>query len=179
MPRRRAAREHRLAELDAALRRVNAQAVLISQAVATKAGLSSTDLECLDLLHLERAATPSRLAAVTGLTTGAVSVMVDRLERRRFVRRRPNPSDARSVLVEVMPEAAKSLQPLYAPLAQSMAAVNERYSDDQLALVLDYLTRAYDAGAAHLGWLKVAAPSVTKGTEGGRDVSSRIRHARR
>lgn len=146
-----------LGALDQITRRLSAQSVLLSETIATKAGINSTDMECLDLLNLEGPTTPRRLATLTGLTTGAVTMLVDRLERAGFVRRLPNPDDRRSVLVEVLPGSAEAFYPLFAPLAAAMAKMQERFADAQLALVLDYLTRAHDAGSEHLRWLERAA----------------------
>ena len=101
------------AALAAMLRKVTGQSVLLSEKIATHAGIDATALECLDFLRLEgRPTTPRRLASLTGLTTGAVTMIVDRLERAGFVRRVPNPEDRRSVLVEVLPPAAKALEPV-------------------------------------------------------------------
>jgi DNA-binding MarR family transcriptional regulator len=147
-----------LNSLDQVIRKATAQSVLLSEATAARAGLNSSDLECLDLLNFEGPSPPGRLAELTGLTTGAVTMLVDRLERAGFVRRTPNPEDRRSVLVEVLPASAAALEPLFTPLARKMARVNERYSDAELATVVDYLTRAYEAGAEHLRWLTQSTP---------------------
>ena len=95
------------------------------------------------------------------MTTGAVTMLVDRLERVGFVRRVPNPEDRRSVLLEVLPQAAKALDPLFASLAEGMARVNKHYDTASLELVLDYLTRAHEAGAEHLARLDRASLQTT------------------
>ena len=147
-----------LASVDQIMRKITAQSVLISHAVAAKVGIHGTDMECLDLLHLEGPLTPGRLAVHTGLTTGAVTMVIDRLEERGLARRIPNPADRRSVIVEVLPVGFDVIAPLFEPLARSMAELHQRYSAEELKLVLDYLTRAYAAGAEHLQWLKDNAP---------------------
>jgi DNA-binding MarR family transcriptional regulator len=88
---------------------VGAQAVLISDLVAARVGLNSSDLECLDLLYLAGATTAGRLAAHTGLTSGATTAVIDRLERAGFVHRRRDRSDRRLVFVEVVKSTAKHL----------------------------------------------------------------------
>ena len=143
-----------LRELDETLRKVGAQSVLISDLVATRVGLNSTDLECLDLLYLAGVTTAGTLARHTGLTTGATTAVIDRLERAGFVRRRRDTEDRRRVLVEVMPSSAGRIQPLYALLASRLAQLNKRYGDGQLATVVDYLSRALDVGAEHVAWLQ-------------------------
>jgi DNA-binding MarR family transcriptional regulator len=163
MSKRRSSRERQpraelLTALQQTIRRVTAQSVLLSQTIASRANMSSTDMECLDLLTIEGPTTPGRLAIQTGLTTGAVTMLIDRLERGGFVRRTPNPTDRRSVIVEALPTGVQVLMPMFAPLARGMAKLNERYSSAELALVLDYLTRAYEVGSEHLRWLERSAP---------------------
>lgn len=154
-------RQELLKALDEAVRKVGAQSVLLSDLVATRVGLNSTDLECLDMLHLAGAITAGRLAEHTGLTTGATTAVIDRLERAGFVRRRRDPDDRRRVFVEVVPESADRVVPLYVPLMQAMERLNERYDDAHLAVVLDFLKRAFDVGAEHIAWLQTQ-PAVDR-----------------
>ena len=143
-----------LRKLDETLRKVGAQSVLISDLVATRVGLNSTDLECLDLLYLAGVTTAGTLARHTGLTSGATTAVIDRLEHAGFVRRRRDTSDRRCVLVEVVPSSAGRIQPLYALLASRLAQLNKRYEERELAVVVDYLSRALDVGAEHVAWLQ-------------------------
>ena len=150
-----------LKALDEAVRKVGAHSVLLSDLVATRVGLNSTDLECLDLLLLAGAITAGRLAEHTGLTTGATTAVIDRLERAGFVRRRRDPEDRRRVFVEVVPESADRVVPLYVPLMKAMERLNEQYDDEHLAVVLDFLRRAFDVGAEHIAWLQTQ-PAVER-----------------
>lgn len=152
-PAARRSRADLLEALDRVLRQVGAQSVLISDTIATRVGLNSTDLECLDLLFLAGPSTAGRLAEHTGLTTGAMTAVLDRLERARFLRRRRDPGDRRRVLVEVLPRALEALGPFYAPLAAAMGRLHGRYDERELALIVDYLSRALDVSAAHVKWL--------------------------
>ena len=97
------ARTQLLKTLDETLRKVGAQSVLLSDTVAKLVGANPTDLECLDLLGLGGPTTAGRLAAHTGLTTGAMTAVIDRLERAGFARRLRSTEDRRSVLVEALP----------------------------------------------------------------------------
>ena len=144
-----------LKSLEETLRKVGAQSVLISDLVATRVGLNSTDLECLDLLYLAGTTTAGALAKHTGLTTGATTAVIDRLEHAGFVRRRRDASDRRCVLVEVVPESAQRIMPLYLPLSERLEQLNKQFGDDQLAAVVDYLSQAFDAGAEHVAWLQL------------------------
>jgi len=149
-----ARRTELLARLDQALRKVSAQSVLLSDTVAGLVGLNSTDLECLDLLYLSGPATAGRLAAHTGLTTGATTAVIDRLERAGYVRRTRDSHDRRLVVVEALPAGIRRIEPLYRRLARSMDQLHDDYDDRQLAVVADYLSRAADLGAAHVAWLQ-------------------------
>src|SRR5687768_13734026 len=147
-----------LEALDRVLRQVGAQSVLMSDTIAGRVGLNSTDLECLDLLFLAGPTTAGRLAAHTGLTTGAMTTVLDRLERARFVRRRRDSEDRRRVLVEVLPRALRILGPFYAPLAAAMSRLHAAYDERQLALIVDYLSHALAVSAEHVTWLSAQPP---------------------
>src|SRR5207302_7266619 len=112
-------------ELDLAMRRASGLGAIFSQAVADSAGVSSSDLECLDFLNLEGRVTAGRLAEVTGLTTGAITGVVDRLEKAGLVRRERDESDRRKVFIAVVPEAVGRIGRLYEPLQRGMQTTFE------------------------------------------------------
>ena len=147
-----------LGELDQTLRKVGAQSVLLSDTVARLVGLNSTDLECLDLLYLAGATTAGRLAQHAGLTTGAMTAVIDRLERAGFVRRLRDPDDRRCVRVEAQPGRIRQIATLYQRLAEATAHLHENYDDRHLAIVVDYLTRALALAADHVAWLQTQPP---------------------
>lgn len=147
-------REELLRQLDEALRKVGAQSVLMTDMVARLVGLNSTDLKCLDLLHLAGPTTAGRLAEHIGLTTGAMTAVIDRLERAGFVRRTRDPRDRRRVHVEALPSAVKRIEPLYRRLAAATGELHGSYHDRQLAIVVDYLRKAYELVAEHVAWLQ-------------------------
>jgi DNA-binding MarR family transcriptional regulator len=151
-------RDDLLKTLDETLRNVGAQSVLMSDAVAKLVGLNPTDLECLDLLGLAGATTAGRLASATGLTTGAMTAVIDRLERAGFARRVRDAEDRRCVLVEARPEKLRRIEMLYVPIARAVARLNEDYGDRQLAVIVDYLSRAVTLSAEHLVWLQRQPP---------------------
>jgi DNA-binding MarR family transcriptional regulator len=154
-------RDRLLVALEEACRKVGAQAVLISDLVATRVGINSTDLECLDLLQLAGSTTAGQMSAKSGLTTGATTAMIDRLERAGFVRRRRDPGDRRVVLVEVLHHCSSHIAPLYQPIQQELAKVHEHFTNRELAIVVRYLTEALEAGARHVAWLQTQ-PSQTR-----------------
>jgi DNA-binding MarR family transcriptional regulator len=113
----------------------------------------------LDLLGVAGPTTAGRLAAHTGLTTGAMTAVIDRLERSGFARRVRNAEDRRCVLVEALPERLRQIELLYQPLAAAVARLNEDYGDRQLAVIVDYLSRAVTLAADHLVWLQTQVPA--------------------
>ncbi|MBC8163701.1 MAG: MarR family transcriptional regulator, partial [Roseiflexaceae bacterium] len=116
--------------------------VLFEQAVADQLNISMTHIHCANMLRLIGPMTAGQLAELTGLTTGAITGMIDRLERAGYVRRESDPHDRRRVVVQANSEAMeRDIGPLYTPLALASAALNAHYSDHELALLVDYLTR--------------------------------------
>src|SRR5208337_1120569 len=80
---------------------------------AEKVGLGPTDLQMVQMLQLYGPSTPSRLGAATGLSSGGVTVALDRLEKAGYIRRQPNPNDRRSLLVALVPSAIVKLKGLF------------------------------------------------------------------
>ncbi len=144
MSSRRKTRQELVAALNAAMRDASGQGVLYSQAVAGRLGMNSTDLECLD--HVLRGpVVAGALAQATGLTTGAITGVIDRLERAGLVRRERDSIDRRKILVRALPAVEERVAPLFEPMERAAMAALSRYRDDELALLLDFLTRARDA----------------------------------
>jgi DNA-binding MarR family transcriptional regulator len=124
-----------------ALRRVNFQGSIFGQSVAIRLGLSESDIDALELLIDTGAATAGKLAEIMGLTTGAVTRVIDRLEQAGYVRRTADPSDRRRVVVEVVPDRVASVQSLLESLERASAEEVARYSAEQLALINEFLSR--------------------------------------
>src|SRR6478609_1036968 len=126
------ARAALLHELEGAMRRSSAQGVLFGQAVANVAGISGSDLECLDFLNLEGRVTAGRLAEVTGLTTGAITGVVDRLEKTGFVRRERDETDRRKVFIATVPENVAKIGRFYEHMQRAILKDWDGYSDAEL-----------------------------------------------
>jgi DNA-binding MarR family transcriptional regulator len=150
-----------LTALDEAIRKLGAQAVLVSELVAARVGLNCTDLECLDLLHLAGPTTAGQVSAHSGLTTGATTAVIDRLESAGFVKRRRDPHDRRVVLVEVLDNCLPEVAPLYRSLQEDLTKVNARYTNHDLDVVARYMTEANEALARHVEWLQTQ-PAATE-----------------
>lgn len=132
-----------LMRLEHEIRKMSAQSVLFSNAVSSRLGINSSDLECLDILHLSGAASAGQLAATTGLTTGAITGVIDRLEKAGYVRRQRDPNDRRRVIIEARPNAEREIAPMFKSLAQAMTGLWSTFSDQDLTLILDFVSRSY------------------------------------
>src|SRR6516162_7574108 len=128
-------REELLAGLNNGFRQLSAATILFHQAVADRLGMNITDHKCADILSRTGPITAGELARHTGLTTGAITGVIDRLEKAGFVRRAKDPHDRRRVIVE---PRIKRMEQVIAPLFQSMArsATNlcEGYTTEELAV---------------------------------------------
>lgn len=124
-----------------ALRRVNIQGSFFGQTVAIRFGLSESDIETLEALIDMGASTAGRLSELTGLTSGAVTRVIDRLEQAGFVRRVPDPADRRRVIVEAVPEKIAAVQATLDRVGSASAEEIGRYTEAQLALITDFLTK--------------------------------------
>ncbi len=124
-----------------ALRRVNFQGSIFGQSVAIRLGLSESDVDALELLLDSGAATAGKLAELMGMTTGAVTRVIDRLEQAGYVRRTTDPADRRRVVIELVPERAASLESLMGSLERAAETEVGQYSPEQLATINEFLSR--------------------------------------
>lgn len=157
------ARAALIQELEHAARRSSAQGVIFSQTVASRVGISSSDLECMDFLNLESRVTAGRLAEVTGLTTGAITGVIDRLEKAGLVRRERDDSDRRKVFITVVPESEAKIGKFYESLQQSIHKAWSKYSDDELRFLVRFTMLGYEVMRGATEGLKQAeAPAPRK-----------------
>jgi DNA-binding MarR family transcriptional regulator len=122
------------------LRRVNLQGSFFGQTVAIRFGLTESDVEALEVLLDSGSATAGRLSEVMGLTTGAVTRVIDRLEQAGYVRRVPDPTDRRRVIIEVA-ERATAVETALDRVSRKSAAEIGHYSEAELAVINDFLDR--------------------------------------
>jgi DNA-binding MarR family transcriptional regulator len=125
-----------------ALRRSSAAGVLHGQTVARRVGVNSTDLECLDLILMSGPSTAGEIARHTGLTSGAVTGLIDRLERLGLVERTADPADRRKVLVRVREDRIGPIAALYTPLEKAMQALLAGYSREELKILIDFAEKS-------------------------------------
>lgn len=95
------------------IRNFIASSIFFNAQAAEKVGLGLTDMQMLHVLQLNGPSTPSRLATATGLSSGGVTVALDRLEKAGFIRREPNPADRRSLLIHLLPARLAKLAAIY------------------------------------------------------------------
>lgn len=125
-------------------RRHYAAYVLLNQAIAASLDLHPTDVQVLSLLAMEDRPQPvGVIAAITGLTTGSATRVVDRLERAGHARRVADPDDGRKVLVEL---GETTVDDAWQTPGRAFSEATGRYSADELAVILDYLRRVGDVG---------------------------------
>jgi DNA-binding MarR family transcriptional regulator len=130
-----------LAQLEMAGRAQSAVTVMFHTALAAKRGLSATEEKALDLLERLGPLTAGELAKHSGLAPASVTGLINRLERKGFARRIPNPADRRSVLVEIDTDRVMaSLAPLFADWVGSLQELYAGYTDQQLEVILHFLT---------------------------------------
>jgi len=109
------------------------------QAVADALGINRTDMRCLDTIEREGPVAAGRLAEATGLTSGAITTALDRLERAGFARRISDASDRRRVLVELTPSARERSDDFYGPHMAESERLFHRYTREQLELLLEFV----------------------------------------
>ena len=112
---------------------------------AEAAGLHATEWYALSLLDLEGALTSGELSARTGLTTGATTRLIDRLESAGHVRRIRAHTDRRRVTVELVPELNLDADTIVEPARRLLGEVLASYRPEQVAILFDYFARAAPA----------------------------------
>ena len=127
-------------ELRRQIRRGIALAVLVHQTAAARAGLNATDAQCLSLLALDGPQTPGRLARRMGVTTGgAITAVIDRLERAGYVERTRDPRDRRRVLVRPRPDALARFSACWEPVDRAVGDRLAGLSDEQLEFLTSWV----------------------------------------
>jgi DNA-binding MarR family transcriptional regulator len=112
---------------------------------AEATGLSASEWYALSQISLDGPLTSGELATRTGLTTGATTRLIDRLERAGYVRRAADPVDRRKVLIEAVSAAPRDIEDLVGPARRHIAEVLERYTPAQLDTLYDWFSHAAPA----------------------------------
>jgi DNA-binding MarR family transcriptional regulator len=126
----------------------------VDEAACRIVGVNRTDGRCMDILEEHGCMTAGQLATAASLSTGAVTAVIDRLERAGYARRVGDPSDRRKVLVELTPECKALLEELMGPLGEDGFALLGPYSDEQLRLVIEFMRTGREIQERHAARLR-------------------------
>lgn len=124
--------------LTTSMRQTMVETVLLFELLAQHIGINATDMQCLNILDFEGSVPAGRLAELTGLTTGAITTTIDRLEKAGFVERMRDPQDRRRVVVRRLPSTQEGFE-IFHTIYQLWVEHCATYSDQELAIVLDFL----------------------------------------
>jgi len=133
------------------------RSVAYDEALAEHLGLNATDLRCLLLVIAQPGLTPGRLAELSGLTTGAVTGVLDRLEKAGFVERHPDPADRRSVTVQPSPARSGEVKEASEPLDQAIRALLGKHSATERSAIGVFLEAAAAAVAGETARLRTGS----------------------
>jgi len=143
-------------------RELSTATVLFHSALAERFDLNATDWKCGDILMRMGPLTAGQLAELTGLTTGAITGVIDRLEKAGFVRREQDPHDRRKVIIQPLyEEAERRTASVLNAYAQIWAELYSSYSDQELALILDFMTRSVKVTQEATARLRAEAKSAS------------------
>jgi DNA-binding MarR family transcriptional regulator len=126
------------------LRRVNLEGSLFGQRVAIRFGLNESDIEALEALIDTGASTAGALGELMGLTSGAITRLIDRLEQSGYVRRVADPADRRRVIIEVVPDKVAAVKQLLDTIRDRESAELGTFSESELRTINDFLSRMAD-----------------------------------
>ena len=139
-------RSRLIEEINDLTREGSTYTVLLHQTIADKLGLNITDHKCLDLIERMGSMTAGQLAEITGLTTGAITGVIDRLEKAGYARRERAPQDRRKVIVSLVPDKAyEDMIPIFDILTQRYDPVIEKYSDEELSVIYRFMQESNQA----------------------------------
>jgi MarR family transcriptional regulator, organic hydroperoxide resistance regulator len=131
-------RSHLRERLANSVRQFIASAILFNQKVADDVGINLRDLQVLHLLQLHGPSTPRNLATWACVTTGGMTVVLDRLEKDGYLNRQSNPADRRSCIVHLIPGSLRKLEGVYQSKGEALAGVIERYKEKDLGLLVEF-----------------------------------------
>ena len=126
----------------------------VGQAAASVIGINQTDLICLNALFRDGPMSAGSLATAIGLTTGATTTAIDRLERSGYARRRGDPNDRRRVLIEASEEGARQAFALFDGLLDAVARRASDYTEEEVALLLGLIASFRDIVSGYAAQLR-------------------------
>ncbi|WP_224250022.1 MarR family winged helix-turn-helix transcriptional regulator [Hyalangium gracile] len=148
------------------LRDFSDQDILFSQAIADRLGVTLTDLKCLSILERTGAVTAGRLAELTGLTSGAITGLIDRLEKGGWVRRVRDPKDRRHVIIEAVPDKGDAFDAAFGTSRGALDELISSYTPEQLECILDFLHRGAEMLREETARMRAEAGARSASTPG-------------
>lgn len=133
-------------DIKESLRELSVQLSLLNHQVSGKLDLRDADLECLDLITRHGPLTPSALAKRAGMHPATMTGVLDRLERGGWISRDRDPNDRRAVLIQARKDRAADVFALYSGMNSSMDDIVSGYTEAELQVLADFLTRTTSAG---------------------------------
>jgi len=131
------------AELLGLMRLYSERSVMWNQAISKRLHLNLTDLETIEVLRRFTRTTAGAIAKETGLTTGAVTSVIDRLEMAGYARRELDPGDRRKVYVTLNADSVTAtITPLHASISGTMEKVSHQYSKKELEILVDFMKKS-------------------------------------
>lgn len=124
------------------MRGLGSRTVLYQQNVAASIGLYNNDYLSVDILREKGPITAGELSKLTGLATGSVTALIDRLEKNGYVRRQNDPNDRRKVIIVPLYENKEEVSNAYHPLHTAMIKLASSYSDEELVFISQFLDKA-------------------------------------
>lgn len=157
-------REESLRELEQELRQLQGLSASFVRAAAARLGVTVTDMQVIESLTSTGPMTAGQLAELTGLTTGAITGMINRLENTGLIRRERDPEDARRVIVRLAPDTdqIRGMGPIFDSIGRAWGEQIAQYDDDQIAFLVDFLKRNNAVTQQEILWLR-EAPTTDEG----------------
>ncbi|MCB9231280.1 MAG: MarR family transcriptional regulator [Bacteroidia bacterium] len=126
-----------------ASRQYSDASIFMHEAIARKAGLSGADHKYLGLILQHKELTAGDISKLTGLTTGAVTGLIDRLEKKKLLKRQFTKDDRRKVIIIPNPEnSMKLLQPIFSELQQKTAKLIASFTEKEIQIIERYFLEA-------------------------------------
>lgn len=131
-------------QLTQQMRAIGSRSILYQQSVIKRLNISGNDFISIDLLNELGPMTAGELSKKTGLSTGTITALIDRLEKIGYARREKDPKDRRRVIIVPIYEEKDEIKTSYESLNERMLQLAANYSDDECQLINDFLGQAID-----------------------------------
>ena len=164
-------RDHLLDAVSLEVAELQAATDQMDEAVAQRLGINRTDLRCLGLLFARGPLSAGQLAAASGLSPGAATTALDRLERAGYALRTRGAQDRRSVLVELTALARQRIEESYGPVGTEGRQLLELYTDDELRFLSAFLRDGHALQVKHAALLRAGESSSSVSSQSETDTS--------